>query len=199
MAAMQTAARKAETGHPAVGAKALATVVGAAVIVGVASFATASAHTDPASRTHVLVTLAVTGIALLVSGVLCWAMRPASRIGPMLCVTALLWWLPYLQQAEIDLVATCGYLARDLWLASLVHIVVTYPDGRSAGWTRVIVVLVYLRVLVPNLATALLAPAPPPLQNLNFFNVATEPALVTDIHGVATQYMGWVVSAAVFG
>jgi signal transduction histidine kinase len=197
MAAMQTADRKAETGHPAVGARALATVVGAAVIVGVASFATASAHTDPASRTHVLVTLAVTGIALLVSGVLCWAMRPASRIGPMLCVTALLWWLPYLQQAEIDLVATCGYLARDLWLASLVHIVVTYPDGRSAGWTRVIVVLVYLRVLVPNLATALLAPAPPPLQNLNFFNVATEPALVTDIHGVATQYMGWVVSVAV--
>ena len=175
----------------------VAAAAAGAIVLGIAAFATTWAHSTATSRTHAIATLVVTGLALLVSGVLGWLMRPASRVGPLLCLTAALWWLPYLQDSEVDLLASLGYAARDLWLAALVHIVLTYPDGRASRWTYAVVVLAYLRVLVPNVVNALLAPAPPPLQNRNFSNVGDEPGFVVDVHDLVAKDLGHVLGGVI--
>ena len=179
--------------------RSIAAVVAAAVLLCAAGLATTLPNTPADSRLAVAATLVVVGAALLVSGVLGWLLRPASRVGPLLCASALLWLVPYLQDSEIDFVASCAYIARDLWLAVLVHVALTYPDGHTTRWTRVLLALVYLRVLVPNLATALFVTLPAPLQDRNFFTVGSAPELVADVRLVSSRYAGWVVGAAVAG
>jgi signal transduction histidine kinase len=179
------------------GRRGLAAVVVAALIVGGFGFAITWDHTPAVSRAHAMITMVVTGLALLGSGLLGRRLRPASRVGALLCLAGLAWWLPYLQDSDVDLVASTGYLARDLWLAFLVHIVVTYPDGRGSAVARVVAALGYLRVLVPNLAGALLAPVPPPLQHRNFFNVGDDAALVDHVRTITTHQISWIVGGAV--
>jgi signal transduction histidine kinase len=177
--------------------RSIAAMVATAVVVGVAAVATTWSHTDPSSRASGVVTLLVTALALLGSGVLGWVLRPASRVGPLLCIASVAWLLPYLQDSKIDVLASTGYAARDLWLAVLIQIVVTYPDGRGSRWAKIVAALFYLRTLLPNLASAVLAVAPPPLQHRNFFSVTNDPDLVASIHRFSSHQLRWVATGAV--
>lgn len=175
----------------------LAALVTAAIALGAAGLAATLPQTPDGSKGTVAATLVVVGVALTGAGVAGWWLRPASRVGPLLCLAALLWLAPYLQNSSIDVVASTAFLLRDLWLAVLVHVAVTYPDGRATRWTGTLAALAYLRVLVPNLATALLTVAPPPLQHRNFFSVASHPALVEDLRHVAGRQTAWVLGGAI--
>jgi signal transduction histidine kinase len=172
-------------------------VVAVALLLGGAGLATTLPHTEPGSKLTVAATLVVVGLALLVSGVLGWVLRPASRVGPLLCLSALLWLVPYLQDSGVDVVASTAFLFRDLWLAALIHVAVTYPDGRGNRWTRGIAGLAYLRALVPNLVTALFTIAPVPLEHRNFFNVGSAPGLVDDVRTFTGHEVNWLIALAV--
>jgi signal transduction histidine kinase len=172
-------------------------LVASALLIGGAGLATTLPHTASGSRVTVATTLVVVALALLVSGMLGWLLRPASRVGPLLCLSALLWLVPYLQDSGVDIIASSAFLLRDLWLAVLVVVAITYPDGRGTWWAWVLAALAFLRVLAPNLATALFTTAPVPLQHRNFFNVASAPDLVHDVRQVSTHQLAWFIGLAV--
>jgi len=82
------------------------------------------------------------GCLLVVGGTIAWDRRAGSRVGALMTLAGLTWFLGNLGGALV-------YLHR----GPLVHLVLSYPSGRLRGWvSRVVVALAYLDALVEPLA-----------------------------------------------
>jgi signal transduction histidine kinase len=142
----------------------------------------------------------VEGLALLLAGLAGWVKRPESRIGPFLCVAAVLSFAPYVQDSPVSVIASTGYVLREVWVAVLIGLVLSYPSGRPTTVERVVAGLALLKVLVPNVATALLVRLPPPLEHRNAFHLVSAPGIVATINRadtIAGYALGGAIAALV--
>jgi signal transduction histidine kinase len=188
--AVETAGGASRRALTATGAAALAVALAGAVSIATSSatsIGVASWFGEPL----------MVGAALLAAGLAGWALRPESRVGPLLCVAAVVSWAPYVQDSPIDLLASGGYVLREVYVAVLIHVAVSYPSGRLSKLEAAIVSLAYLKVLVPNLATALLLPLPAPLEHRNFFVLASHPSAVASIDDAVDTYVAYALGAAI--
>ena len=80
------------------------------------------------------------GWTLIGCGLLSWARRPQSRVGPLLTLTGFAWFLGTLAESRIGPVAALGAALLFLHRGPLCHAIIGYPDGRPAGRLGMIVV-----------------------------------------------------------
>lgn len=69
-------------------------------------------------------------VPYLISGVLAWWRRPASRLGPLMIATALAMMLTALQWSSVPALASVGHLVDMLPAALFVHVFLAFPTGR---------------------------------------------------------------------
>jgi signal transduction histidine kinase len=81
------------------------------------------------------------GWALIACGLLGWARRPQSRVGPLIALTGFAWFLGNLAESRIGAVAALGTALLFLHRGPLCHAIIGYPSGRPAGRVGVIVVV----------------------------------------------------------
>ena len=92
------------------------------------------------SLTAAIVDLAV-GWTLIACGLLGWARRPQSRVGPLIALTGFAWFLGTLAESRIGPVAALGAALLFLHRGPLCHAIIGYPSGRPAGRLGLIVVV----------------------------------------------------------
>ena len=92
------------------------------------------------SLTAAIVDLAV-GWTLIACGLLGWARRPQSRVGPLIALTGFAWFLGTLAESRIGPVAALGAALLFLHRGPLCHAIIGYPSGRPAGRLGMIVVV----------------------------------------------------------
>lgn len=66
-------------------------------------------------------------------GVAAWTLRPGRRLGPLLMVAAVAWFLGTLADSGVGWVASVGAALVLLHRAPLVHALISYPEGGGAG------------------------------------------------------------------
>ena len=105
----------------------------------------------------------VTGLALIVCGLAAWSGRPESRVGVLLTLTGVAWFLGTFARSDIAAVAAVGAAVLAVHRGLLFHAIVTYPRGRLSGGRLIaaVVVLGYAyAVIVPvaqdNVATIIM-------------------------------------------
>jgi signal transduction histidine kinase len=99
-----------------------------------------------------VVDLAV-GWTLIACGLLGWARRPQSRVGPLIAVTGFAWFLGTLAESRIGPVAALGAALVFVHRGPLCHAIIGYPDGRPAGRLgMVVLVAAYVYAAVVPLA-----------------------------------------------
>ena len=103
------------------------------------------------------------GLALIVCGLAAWSGRPESRVGVLLTLTGVAWFLGTFARSDIAAVAAVGAAVLAVHRGLLFHAIVTYPRGRLSGGRLIaaVVVLGYAyAVIVPvaqdNLATIIM-------------------------------------------
>ena len=75
----------------------------------------------------------VTGLALIVCGLAAWSGRPESRVGVLLTLTGVAWFLGTFARSDIAAVAAVGAAVLAVHRGLLFHAIVTYPRGRLSG------------------------------------------------------------------
>jgi signal transduction histidine kinase len=104
------------------------------------------------SLTAAVADLAV-GWTLIGCGLLGWARRPQSRIGPLLALTGFAWFLGTLAESRIGFVAAFGAALLFLHRGPLCHVIIGYPSGRPSSLLGMIVVIAaYVCAVVVPLA-----------------------------------------------
>src|SRR6266511_1592336 len=144
--------RGATTRVPRIGAVVVAALLAALVWAG-------AAETGRARSGLQLGLFLLVGASLVASGVVGWTRRPASRIGPLLVATGLLFVAGGLQVAPCPAAFTVGLVVGESFLNVLALALLTFPTGRAV--TRgervllaVIVGLVLPGIVLPSLFTS---------------------------------------------
>jgi signal transduction histidine kinase len=89
------------------------------------------------------------GWTLIACGLVGWSRRPESRTGALMAATGFAWFAPNFTSTGLGTVDWLGDQALYLHRAPLVHMVVTYPRGRtSGGLDRVTVAVGYVAAVV---------------------------------------------------
>ena len=101
--------------------------------------------------THLWVVDLATGVVFLVSGLVAATRRPASRVGPLLVLTAIAWFAGTLQEPRLDAGTALLPSLLFLYRGPLAHLVMTFPSGRASDGVERLAVLV-------GYSVALLAP-----------------------------------------
>jgi len=93
------------------------------------------------------------GWTLIACGLLAWARRPQSLVGPLMALTGFTWFLGTLADARIGPVAAFGTALVFVHRGPLCHAIIGYPSGRPAGRLGMIVVVAaYVYAVVVPLA-----------------------------------------------
>jgi len=94
------------------------------------------------------------GLALIMCGLAAWSGRPETRVGALLTLTGLAWFLGTFARSDIAAVAALGAVALTFHRGLLFHAIVTYPRGRlSQGWvTLAVVALGYAYAMIVPVA-----------------------------------------------
>ncbi len=144
--------RGATTRVPRIGAVVVAALLAALVWAG-------AAETGRARSGLQLGLFLLVGASLVTSGVIGWTRRPASRIGPLLVATGLLFVAGGLEVAPWPAAFTVGIVVGESFLNVLALALLTFPTGRAG--TRgermllaVIVGLVLPGIVLPSLFTS---------------------------------------------
>jgi signal transduction histidine kinase len=82
------------------------------------------------------------GWTLSACGLIAWSRRPQSRIGPLIALAGLTWFLGTLAGSRIGPIAALGVALLTLHRGPLFHAIVSYPSGRTLGRVDVFAVLV---------------------------------------------------------
>src|ERR687891_2442213 len=112
--------------------RALVALAVAGLVLGLAALAlvtTSEREGDPAAWIALALTL---GWAFIGAGLYAWWRRPENRIGALMTLVGLLWFLGALTSADAPWAYTLGLALRSLWIAALVHMLVAFPTGRVA-------------------------------------------------------------------
>ena len=103
-------------------------VAGIAVLTGVLILSLASARLEPSALRIFLVGWIV--IPYVVSGLLAWWRRPASRLGPLMLLTGFVMGLVPLQWSSQPLLYSVGHLLDMVPAAMFLHTFLAFPTGR---------------------------------------------------------------------
>jgi hypothetical protein len=87
-------------------------------------------------------------VPYLISGVVAWSRRPASRLGPLMIATSFAMMLTALQWSSVTVLASLGHLADMLPAALFVHVFLSFPTGRLESRSSQAVVLACYGVTV---------------------------------------------------
>src|SRR5215469_590407 len=79
------------------------------------------------------------GWTLIACGLLGWARRPESRVGPLIAFTGFAWFLGTLAESRIGFVAVLGSALLFVHRGPLCHAIIGYPSGRPTGRLGMIV------------------------------------------------------------
>ena len=172
----------------------------AIVLVDVVSLAT-SDHAYQSATT--LAANIVTGSVYVVTGLIAARKRPESRVGLLLGIAGLLYLAAMLNQSDVALIYTIGWLPYWIAMAVIGHIIITFPSGRIRAWTEgVIVGSNYVNGIVLTFVSLLFwservtfgcttCPS-------NLLMVSNDPALADRIGGLAT-WLGVATAVASVG
>jgi signal transduction histidine kinase len=134
-------------------------------------------------------------VPYLISGILAWWRRPASRLGPLMIATSYVMALTALQWSSVPALFSVGHLLDMLPAAMFAHVFLAFPTGRVEGRLRkAIVVGCYVAAGGLQVVKVLLGISPD-----NLFAVTSRPVLATRIEQVqlASLSVLLLVSAAV--
>ncbi|MDI3403970.1 sensor histidine kinase [Streptomyces cavernicola] len=96
------------------------------------------------------------GWAYAGAGLVAWWRRPGNRTGPLMVAEGVTWFIGNLQGTSVPALFAVGAWWEGLNLAVLVHLVLTFPDGRITGArTRGLIHATYATVAVGGLLRAL--------------------------------------------
>jgi len=135
----------------------------ALVGLAVAGLAAAARLTTALSTPPIPVTAlhVVAGVAYVGVGVAASVRRPRNRIGLLLMLVGITWFLVDLQFLPSQVAYTIGNLLGILTYGFLAHLVLAFPSGRlERRVDRVVVIAVYAWMLIGNLLTETLFAAP---------------------------------------
>jgi signal transduction histidine kinase len=91
------------------------------------------------------------------TGLFAWLRRPDSRFGALMVLVGFLWFAGALQASGSELAFTIGVLASSLYIGALIHMLLSYPDGRLRSRSeRWLVAATYVLTVVALLPLALL-------------------------------------------
>jgi signal transduction histidine kinase len=134
-------------------------VAGIGITTGTLVLALASSQLDRLGLRSLLVGWIV--VPYVVSGILAWWRRPASRLGPLMVATGFATALAPLQWLDQPVLFSIGHLLDMLPAALFLHVFLTFPTGKLDGLPeRVVVIACYAAVLGLQLVKILLGSTP---------------------------------------
>ncbi len=123
------------------------------------------------------------GWSFIVSGLIAWARRPDTRSGQLMVWVGFLWLANAFADSNWPDVFTTGMLVGALPLAGLVHLLITFPDGRMRTTReRWLVGLGYAAALLANLSSLFVDSSP--MNNCK--DCPANRLLIVDSHRAAT-------------
>jgi len=91
------------------------------------------------------------GWSFVVSGVVAWSRRPGNRIGPLMVLVGLLWFVGRLDFAAEEPFQTIGAWVRPVHIAVFAHLLLAFPSGRlESRPARALALAAYVNVIVVN-------------------------------------------------
>jgi signal transduction histidine kinase len=134
-------------------------VAGIAIITGTLVLALASSKLDRLGLRSLLV--GWIAVPYLVSGILAWWRRPASRLGPLMVATGFATAISPLQWLDQPVLYSIGHLFDMLPAALFLHVFLAFPTGKLTSVAeRVVVIACYAAVLGLQVVKILLGIAP---------------------------------------
>jgi hypothetical protein len=97
-----------------------------------------------------------------------WHARPGNRVGPLVILMGFAGTVDFLSFHGRDALAwTVGDMWNLLGLVVLANVYLAFPEGRTSGWSRRLVVAVYAWFFVLSVGRRLVDPYPPswPIRN----------------------------------
>jgi hypothetical protein len=129
------------------------------IITGTLVLALASSQLDRLGLRSLLVGWIV--VPYVVSGILAWWRRPASRLGPLMVATGFATALAPLQWVDQPMLYSIGHLFDMLPAALFLHVFLAFPTGKLSGTAeRVVVIACYVAVLGLQVVKILLGITP---------------------------------------
>jgi signal transduction histidine kinase len=129
------------------------------IITGTLVLALASSQLDRLGLRSLLVGWIV--VPYVVSGILAWWRRPASRLGPLMVATGFATALAPLQWVDQPMLYSVGHLFDMLPAALFLHVFLAFPTGKLSGTAeRVVVIACYVAVLGLQVVKILLGITP---------------------------------------
>jgi signal transduction histidine kinase len=129
-------------------------------------------------------------------GLAAWRARPGNRVGPLLIVLGFAGFVPWLSHSGHPVLWTLG----DTWVLAAVvltaNLYLVFPEGRTSGWSRVLVVAVYAWWLVLTTAGLLVREYPSTWPWQNPFLAWPDEALA-DMVGLVADVGGLVLGVLV--
>lgn len=118
----------------------IAALSGVLLVIG-ASFS----FSAPGGSTLLTALPLMVSLLFVIAGLIAWRMRPHNRIGLLMLLTGLSFWLAGLVDAPVPFLTTVGVAARALPLAMTLHLLLAFPSGRvQTRSSRILVVIGYL-------------------------------------------------------
>jgi signal transduction histidine kinase len=148
------------------------------IIIGTLVLALASDELDLPGLRAFLVGWIV--LPYVISGILAWWRRPASRLGPLMVATGFVMAMTPLQWSDQPLVYSIGNLLDMLPAAMFLHVFLAFPTGRlTTRPERIVVGACYATVLVLQLVKIMFGANPDSL-----FVVVDRPAIGNAVEGI---------------
>jgi signal transduction histidine kinase len=148
------------------------------IMIGVLVLGVASARLEPSALRIFFVAWIV--VPYVLSGVVAWWRRPASRLGPLMLLTGLVMGLTPMQWSSAPLVHSVGNFFDMLPAALFLHVFLAFPSGRLRDRAeRVLVVFAYAITLGLQLVKVLLGANPDSL-----FTLVAAPAAGTVVEQI---------------
>ncbi len=93
-------------------------------------------------------------------GLIAWRARPGNRVGLLLVLTGFASLVPFLSTSDNGLLWTVGDMWNTAGTVVLANVYLAFPDGRTVGWSRRLLIAVYAWFLVATVGLRLLTPYP---------------------------------------
>ena len=125
---------------------AIAVAAGAVGLALVPAIATSSVTADHALWIELDL---VIGAGFAGVGLFAWYRRPDNRIGALMVVTAFAWYLVVAGITDVSLLWTAGTLASNLFVATVIHLLLAFPSGRlESAVDRTLVIAAYVATTI---------------------------------------------------
>ncbi|MFJ9039001.1 sensor histidine kinase [Streptomyces sp. NPDC102406] len=132
-------------------------LTGAAVVAGISGAAGSWAYARAGASASDLVRDLAVGWAYVVAGMMAWRRRPANHTGRLMVAEGITWFLGNLQGTAVPALFTFGAWWEALNMAVLLHLVLSFPEGRlTTVLTRRLVQFAYALVAVGGLLRTLM-------------------------------------------